>query len=307
MLLLNKAVLSSFDFRYGEIPKQQHTHGHHHPHTSPRYPIFLTACHQACGTLMSMFFSTIGCMPRQRITSRKQLYKIAVLATVFCASIVSNNASMRYIAVSFNQACSCLCVCIYLSCLHVQHTHHSTPIVSCIPKTHLPKTHLPKTHPLTNTQAIGATTPAITAVMAYFMLNTRESRQTYMTLVPVVLGIIVASGWEPNFNMLGFLLCLTATTTRSFKTVLQALLLSDPAERLSSMSLMYYMSPIALAVSLPLALLFEDAPWVRAAALMQANPKFAWAFVANVLLSYCINLTNFLATQYTSALTIQVG
>lgn len=156
-------------------------------------------------------------------------------------------------------------------------------------------------------QAIGATTPAITAAMAYFMLNTRETRQTYMTLVPVVLGIIVASGWEPNFNMLGFLLCLTATTTRSFKTVLQALLLSDPAEKLSSMSLMYYMSPMALGVSLPLVLMMEDAPWLRAAALMRSNPNFAWAFVANVLLSYCINLTNFLATQYTSALTIQVG
>lgn len=155
-------------------------------------------------------------------------------------------------------------------------------------------------------QAIGATTPAITAVMALCILRKRETRQTYLTLIPVVVGIVIASGWEPQFHTLGFLLCLTATATRSLKTVLQALLLSDPAERMGSISLMYYMSPIALAALLPMVALFEDAPLIRAQELWHADPWFAWAFSANVLLSYAINLTNFLVTHHTSALTIQV-
>lgn len=142
--------------------------------------------------------------------------------------------------------------------------------------------------------------------MALCILRKRETRQTYLTLIPVVVGIMVASGWEPQFHTLGFLLCLTATATRSFKTVLQALLLSDPAERMGSLSLMYYMCPIALAALLPMVALFEDAPLLRAQELWHADPWFGWAFTANVLLSYAINLTNFLATHHTSALTIQV-
>lgn len=43
-------------------------------------------------------------------------------------------------------------------------------------------------------QAIGATTPFFTAVFAYVMSKRRESWVTYVTLIPVVAGVIVATG-----------------------------------------------------------------------------------------------------------------
>lgn len=48
--------------------------------------------------------------------------------------------------------------------------------------------------PVSFNQAIGATTPFFTAVFAYFMTVKMESWIVYLTLVPVVTGVVIASG-----------------------------------------------------------------------------------------------------------------
>lgn len=48
--------------------------------------------------------------------------------------------------------------------------------------------------PLSFTQAVGATTPFFTALFAYLMTWKREAWLTYVTLVPVVAGVVIASG-----------------------------------------------------------------------------------------------------------------
>lgn len=48
--------------------------------------------------------------------------------------------------------------------------------------------------PVSFNQAIGATTPFFTAVFAYLMTLKREAWLTYVTLIPVVTGVIIASG-----------------------------------------------------------------------------------------------------------------
>lgn len=79
------------------------------------------------------------------IKSRSQLVKIATLSIVFCGSVVGGNISLRYLAVSFNQA-------------------------------------------------VGATTPFFTALFAYLVTFKREAWVTYGALVPVVTGVVIASG-----------------------------------------------------------------------------------------------------------------
>lgn len=48
--------------------------------------------------------------------------------------------------------------------------------------------------PVSFNQAIGATTPFFTAVFAYVMTLRREAWLTYASLIPVVTGVIIASG-----------------------------------------------------------------------------------------------------------------
>ncbi|KAI3819067.1 hypothetical protein L1987_12889 [Smallanthus sonchifolius] len=160
--------------------------------------------------------------------------------------------------------------------------------------------------PVSFTQAVGATTPFFTAVFAYVMTVKREAWLTYLTLVPVVTGVVIASGGEPSFHLFGFIMCIGATAARALKSVLQGLLLSSEGEKLNSMNLLLYMAPVAVVILLPATLLMEDNVVGITIALARKDVNVVWYLLFNSAMAYCVNLTNFLVTKHTSALTLQV-
>ncbi|XP_021677495.2 UDP-URONIC ACID TRANSPORTER 1-like isoform X2 [Hevea brasiliensis] len=155
-------------------------------------------------------------------------------------------------------------------------------------------------------KAVGATAPFFTAVFAYLMTLKREAWFTYAALVPVVAGAVIASGGEPGFHLYGFIVCISATAARAFKSVLQGILLSSEGEKLNSMNLLLHMSPIAALVLLPAALVME--PNVLEVILsLGRQHKYMWLLlILNSTMAYSTNLSNFLVTKHTSALTLQV-
>ncbi|XP_058181872.1 probable sugar phosphate/phosphate translocator At3g11320 [Rhododendron vialii] len=160
--------------------------------------------------------------------------------------------------------------------------------------------------PVSFNQAIGATTPFFTAVFAYAMTFKREAWLTYLALVPVVTGVIIASGGEPSFHLFGFIMCIGATAARALKTVLQGILLSSEGEKLNSMNLLLYMAPIAVLLLLPATLIMEENVVGLTLALARDDIRIVWYLLFNSALAYFVNLTNFLVTKHTSALTLQV-
>ncbi|GMH04228.1 hypothetical protein Nepgr_006067 [Nepenthes gracilis] len=160
--------------------------------------------------------------------------------------------------------------------------------------------------PVSFNQAIGATTPFFTAVFAYLMTFKREAWLTYITLIPVVTGVIIASGGEPSFHLFGFIMCVGATAARALKSVLQGILLSSEGEKLNPMNLLLYMAPIAVVFLLPATLFMEDNVVGITLAHARDDIKIIWYLIFNSALAYFVNLTNFLVTKHTSALTLQV-
>ncbi|OAY68123.1 putative sugar phosphate/phosphate translocator [Ananas comosus] len=160
--------------------------------------------------------------------------------------------------------------------------------------------------PVSFNQAVGATTPFFTAVFAYIMTVKREAWITYVTLVPVVTGVIIASGGEPSFHLFGFIMCVGATAARALKTVLQGILLSSEGEKLNSMNLLLYMAPIAVLLLLPATIFMEENVVGITVALAREDFKIIVYLLFNSCLAYFVNLTNFLVTKHTSALTLQV-
>ena len=87
--------------------------------------------------------------------------------------------------------------------------------------------------------------------------------------------------------------------------LMQAALLVHPKERLDSMNLLLRMAPIALFLLVPVARTLEPSGWraLRGA----AGDKGACAvLLCNAAFAFLANLLNFLITQRTSALTLQV-
>ncbi|KAM7499330.1 hypothetical protein LguiA_023744 [Lonicera macranthoides] len=161
--------------------------------------------------------------------------------------------------------------------------------------------------PVSFNQAIGATTPFFTAVFAYLMTMKREAWLVYVTLIPVVTGVVIASGGEPSFHLFGFIMCVGATAARALKSVLQGILLSSEGEKLNSMNLLLYMAPIAVILLLPATLFMEANVVGITLALARDDIRIVWYLLFNSSLAYFVNLTNFLVTKHTSALTLQYG
>lgn len=77
-------------------------------------------------------------------------------------------------------------------------------------------------------------------------------------------------------------------------------------EKLNSMNLLLYMSPIAILVLLPAALIMEPNV-VDVTLSLGREHKFMWLLLlVNSVMAYSANLSNFLVTKHTSALTLQV-
>ncbi|RRT49399.1 hypothetical protein BHE74_00050857 [Ensete ventricosum] len=111
---------------------------------------------------------------------------------------------------------------------------------------------------------------------------------------------------EPSFHLFGFFMCVGATAARALKSVLQGILLSSEGEKLNSMNLLLYMAPIAVVLLLPATLIMEENVVGITMALAREDFKIVWYLLFNSTLAYFVNLTNFLVTKHTSALTLQV-
>lgn len=72
------------------------------------------------------------------------------------------------------------------------------------------------------------------------------------------------------------------------------------------MNLLMYMAPVAVIFLLPVALIMEEDVVGITISLARDDVKFLWYLLFNSALAYLVNLTNFLVTKHTSALTLQV-
>ncbi|KAI8546431.1 probable sugar phosphate/phosphate translocator At1g12500 [Rhododendron vialii] len=160
--------------------------------------------------------------------------------------------------------------------------------------------------PVSFNQAIGATTPFFTAIFSVLITCKKESKEVYLALLPVVFGIVIASNSEPLFHLLGFLICVGSTAGRALKSVIQGLILTSDSEKLNSMNLLLYMAPMAAVILLPFSVYMEG----NVAAITVEKAREDWfivfLLVGNATVAYLVNLTNFLVTKHTSALTLQV-
>ncbi|KAJ1381323.1 Sugar phosphate transporter domain [Sesbania bispinosa] len=160
--------------------------------------------------------------------------------------------------------------------------------------------------PVSFNQAIGATTPFFTAIFAFLITCKKETAEVYLALLPVVFGIVVASNSEPLFHLFGFLVCVGSTAGRALKSVVQGILLTSEAEKLHSMNLLLYMAPMAALILLPFTLYIEGNVLSFTIEKARSDPFIVFLLVGNATVAYLVNLTNFLVTKHTSALTLQV-
>lgn len=160
--------------------------------------------------------------------------------------------------------------------------------------------------PISFNQALGATTPAFTALFVLMLQGQMEHHWTYCTLVPIIGGVVVASGVEPDFHIFGSAICLLGAAFRGLRSVLQAILLSTKQEKLDSMSCLAYMAPISTLFLIVMCPILEPGSWQ----VLLQMPGRGWSLPllisANCFAAFLSNYLNMVVTQRTDALTLQV-
>lgn len=77
-------------------------------------------------------------------------------------------------------------------------------------------------------------------------------------------------------------------------------------EKLNSMNLLLYMAPIAVLLLIPATLIMEPDTLGITIVLARQDSRMIVYLIFNSIVAYAVNLTNFLVTKHTSALTLQV-
>ncbi|CAN6679238.1 unnamed protein product [Malus baccata var. baccata] len=155
-------------------------------------------------------------------------------------------------------------------------------------------------------QAISATTPFFTAIFVFIIMCKKESTEVYGALLPVVLGIVLASNSEPLFHLFSFLVCVGSTAGQALKLVVHGILLTSDSEKLHSMNLLLYMVPMAACILLPFTLYIEGNVAAETVKKARTDPFIIFLLLGNATVAYLVNLTNFLVTKHTNGLTLQV-
>lgn len=163
--------------------------------------------------------------------------------------------------------------------------------------------------PVSFNEMISSTTPLFTAIIAYALQRESQTYEKVTALLLVAVGASISSGGEPSWNMIGFLLAVTATATRGLKAVLQAVLLTNTEEKLSSMNLLRYMTGIVIVILVPTVIATEGATRMTDVFIENyhaGNVKFLIIMSLNVSAAFMSNLSQFLVTKCVGAVVLQV-
>lgn len=157
--------------------------------------------------------------------------------------------------------------------------------------------------PVSFMQTVKSSVPAFTVILQVLIFRKSFSRDTYLSVIPIVGGVVIASYTEANFNAMGFWSALVASIITALLAIVTSLLLT---QKLDAINLLYYMAPLSATMLVPFAHHLEwhdmTTNWEHYG---QMQP--ALILVISGCIAFLLNVTTFLVIRKTSALTYTVA
>lgn len=118
---------------------------------------------------------------------------------------------------------------------------------------------------------------------AYFVLNTRPSAMLVWSLVPIVVGVSVASATDVSFSWIGCLAALASNLASTARNVYSKQVMSGVRGNIDSVSLLTIVNLLAFLMLLPALVLLEGGALLEGG-LAAAQPVLGLALLSAVLL-----------------------
>ncbi|KAI5845111.1 triose-phosphate transporter family-domain-containing protein [Morchella snyderi] len=155
-------------------------------------------------------------------------------------------------------------------------------------------------------QIVRATTPFFTVIIYAVFFSKTYSRLTYISLIPVVLGVALATFGDYYFTPLGFILTLLGAFLAALKTVVTNRIQTSGL-RLSPLELLFRMSPLALVQTLIYAYCTGEIERLGAYAGEHMGSRDVIILAVNGAIAFALNVISFTANKKTGALTMTVA
>jgi len=157
--------------------------------------------------------------------------------------------------------------------------------------------------PVSFMQTIKSSVPAFTVLLQVMFFHKSFSWDTYLSLLPVVGGVGVASWAEVNFVKVGFYAALVASIITALMAIVSGVILT---QQLDAVNLTYYLAPFSFIMLLPLAAYLEF-----------GDIQYKWEYYGNYepililiisgAIAFLLNVFTFYVIKFTSPLTYTVA
>lgn len=155
-------------------------------------------------------------------------------------------------------------------------------------------------------QIMRSTCPIFTILIYRFIYGRTYSQATYISLIPVILGVGLATYGDYYFTAIGFTLTLLGVVLSAFKTVMSNRIMTGSLA-LPALEILLRMSPLAAVQSFLYAVATGEASafsaWVAQGNL---TPSYSSALLGNGLLAFLLNISSFQTNKLAGALTMTV-
>lgn len=155
-------------------------------------------------------------------------------------------------------------------------------------------------------QVVRAMTPVFTIAISVAFLAKRYSGKTYLSLLPLLMGVYMATVGDYSYTAMGFFLTVLGTVLAATKTVVTNRIQVGRLQ-LHPLDLLLRMSPLAFVQTVIFSWMKGELDDVVSFCQTDMSWKLVLALLVNGIIAFFLNYVSFTANKKTSALTMTVA
>ncbi|XP_064611294.1 solute carrier family 35 member E2B-like isoform X2 [Liolophura sinensis] len=152
------------------------------------------------------------------------------------------------------------------------------------------------------TETVKGSAPVFTVLISWFLMREYTSLWTFLSLVPIMTGLVLCSAFEISINTLGFVAALLTNITDCFQNVFSKRLMSGENYKYTPLELQFYTSLASISVQLPLAVFT-----MNNLAMKILDSHLAGMLILDGICFHCQSLSAYILMDFISPVTHSVG
>ncbi|CAB0008314.1 unnamed protein product [Nesidiocoris tenuis] len=158
--------------------------------------------------------------------------------------------------------------------------------------------------PVSYAHTVKATMPLFTVVLSRLILGEKQTLPVYLSLVPIILGVAIATMTELSFDLTGLLSALAATMQHSLQNIFSKKVLGDTS--IHHLRLLQILGRLSFILFIPFWVFFDLGHVMKETELLKEG-SIVLLLLTDGLLSWLQNILAFSVMSVTSSLTYGVA